>query len=410
MAQADNRGPHGRVGHYDNPYKVAEWSRAPGGGVHCEPLVLETPDRAIAHGWLYSRGGEDTVVCLMHPRANFSHHYVVPGLVERGYAVFCENSRWLNNDATLVHEVVLLDVAEGIRAMRERFDRVVLCGNSGGGSLYTFYIDQASRTDGSRLTDTAAGDHFDLNRFDLPMPDAMIYLAAHTGEGHFLLSAIDASVVNDADPLSCDPTFDPYDARNGFMTPPEPTHYPPEFVARYRAAQRARVERLDAEARRRVDRRHAARAAGDRRTAIATDFMCVYRTDADLRSVDPAIDPSERSYGSLWGARPDLINYGAVGFGRIVAPEAWLSTWSGLSSRANILQTGVRMTLPALMVTYNGDHCIFPSDHADIATALHSAGSGFALPRVDLPADHYGFPDHLGREPATAVIAEWLAG
>ena len=43
---------------------------------------LLTQDRAVSQGWLYSRGGEDTVVCLMHPRANFSHHYLVPGLVE----------------------------------------------------------------------------------------------------------------------------------------------------------------------------------------------------------------------------------------------------------------------------------------------------------------------------------------
>ena len=131
------------IGRYDNPYRVAVWDREPPAGTRCEPLLLETPDRALAQGWLYSRGGEDTVVCLMHPRADFAHHYAVTGLVERGYAVFCENSRWLNNDATLLHEVVLLDVAAGVAAMRERFDRVVLCGNSGGGSLYTFYLHQA---------------------------------------------------------------------------------------------------------------------------------------------------------------------------------------------------------------------------------------------------------------------------
>jgi len=42
------------------------------------------------------------------------------------------------------------------------------------------------------------------------------------------------------------------------------------------------------------------------------------------------------------GTRPDWINYGAVGFGRVVSPEAWLSTWSGLSSRAEIPTTGAR--------------------------------------------------------------------
>jgi pimeloyl-ACP methyl ester carboxylesterase len=125
-----------RAGHYDNPYAVAEWSRPPPTGTSCEPLVLETADRAVAGWWLYARGGETTAVVLVHPRANFSHHYAVPGLVDAGYAVLCLNTRWLNNDSTLLHEVVLLDVA----ALRERYDRVVLCGNSGGGSLLTFYV------------------------------------------------------------------------------------------------------------------------------------------------------------------------------------------------------------------------------------------------------------------------------
>jgi hypothetical protein len=390
---------------------VAEWDREPPAGARCEAYQLVTADRAVAQGWLWSRGGEDTVVCLMHPRANFSHHYLVPGLVEAGFAVFCENSRWLGNDSTLIHEQVLLDVAAGVAAMRRRFGRVVLCGNSGGGSLYTFYLDQALAPAGERLRDTAAGDPFDLNGFELPPADAMVYVAAHPGEGHFLLCAIDPSVTDESDPVSCDPALDLYAPVNGFREPPAETRFAPEFLARYRAAQHVRVERIDAEARARVARRREARArwretgaAADRRASIATEFMVVYRTDADPRCVDLTLDPSERDYGSLWGVRPDWINYGAVGFGRVVSPEAWLSTWSGLSSRAEIARTGRRMTLPCLFVSYTGDNCIFPSD-AD--TIVRSLGTR-RLERVDLPADHYGFPSERGRIPAAAAIAEWL--
>jgi hypothetical protein len=401
-----------RIGRYDNPYLVAEWHRDPPPGTRIEPLILETADRAVAGGWLYARGGEDTVVCVMHPRANFSHHYVVPGLVDAGYAVVCENSRWLNNDATLVHENVLLDVAAGITKMRERFDRIVLCGNSGGASLYTFYLHQALAPPGERLDDTAAGDPLDLNRFELPPADAMVYLAGHPGEGHFLLHAIDASVTDERDPVSCDPALDLYDPANGFVEPPGETRYEPEFLARYRDAQRARVERIDTLARQRVERRRAARARGagggslaDRRAAIATEFLTVYRTDADPRCVDRSLDPSARDYGSLWGVRPDWINYGAVGFGRIVSPEAWLSTWSGLSSRAEIAATGARMTLPALMVSYTGDNCIFPSDDDLIARSLATE----RLERVSVPGDHYGFPAGPGRDQAVSAVADWLA-
>jgi hypothetical protein len=398
-----------RVGRYDNPYAVAEWSRSPPAGTACEPLVLETADRAMAGGWLYARGGETTAVMVVHPRANFSHHYIVPGLVEAGYAVLCVNTRWLNNDSTLLHEVVLLDVAAGVAALRERYDRVVLCGNSGGGSLLTFYLEQAQAADGTRLTDTAAGDPFDLNRFDLPDADAMVYLAAHVGEGHYLLHAIDASVTDEHDPVSCDPALDLYDPTNGFVEPPGETRYQPEFLARYRAGQRARVERLDTIARDRVAQRRAARArweetssAADRRRSIATEFLTVYRTDADPRFVDLSLDSSRRTVGSLWGVRPDWINYGAVGFGRVVSPEAWLSTWSGLSSRASIARAGPGMRLPALVVSYSGDHGIFPSDTELIASSLGAP----RVDRVEVDADHYGLPS--GRDDAVAAIADWI--
>jgi len=393
-----------RIGRYENPYLGAEWHRPLPPGTHCEPLQLVTPDRAVAHGWLYARGGERTVVCLMHPRANFSRHYAVPALVDAGFAVLCENSRWLNNDATLIHERVLLDVAEGLRAARKRYERVVLIGNSGGGSLYTFYLSQALAPPGGRLRDIAAGEPLDLNEFDLPGADAMIYLAAHAGEGHYLLRAIDPSLADEGDPLSCDPTLDLYDPANGFAEPPAESRYAAEFLARYRAAQRARVARIDAIARARIAARQAARARGDRRAAIATDFLLVYRTDADPRSVDLSLDPSKRDYGSLWGRRPDLINYGPVGFSRVVAPEAWLSTWSGLSSRAEIAQTGRRMTLPALVIQYTGDNAIFPSDTDLIARSLGSR----QVERRAIDGDHYGFPVEVGRDGALEEIVAWI--
>jgi len=318
--------------------------------------------------------------------------------------VLCVNSRWLNNDATLIHERVLLDVAEGVRAARQRYERVVLIGNSGGGSLFTFYLSQALAPAGARLRDTAAGEPLDLNAFELPAADAMVYLAAHAGEGHYLLHAIDPSLADEGDPLSCDPSLDLYDPANGFAEPPQPSRYTPDFLALYRAAQRARVARIDAIARARVARRQAARARGDRRAAIATDFLLVYRTDADPRYVDLSLDPSQRDYGSLWGRRPDLINYGAVGFSRVVAPEAWLSTWSGLSSRAEIALTGPRMTLPALLIEYTADNAIFPSDTEHIARSLGSR----QIERRAIDGDHYGFPAERGRDGALEEIVSWM--
>ena len=79
--------------------------------------------------------------------------------------------------------------------------------------------------------------------------DAMVYVAAHRGQGRILLDAIDPSVVDERDPMSCEPSLDMYDTRNGFVEPPAWSSYSAEFLERYRAAQVERVRRLDAVAR-----------------------------------------------------------------------------------------------------------------------------------------------------------------
>ena len=291
------------------------------------------------------------------------------------------NSRWLNNDATLIHEQVLLDVAAALgrgaaRATTGWCSSATAAARRCSPSTCT----RRSRPSGERLTDTAAGDPFDLNRFDLPGADAMVYLAGHPGEGHFLLHAIDPSVVDEDDPVSCDPALDLYDpgervrraARRAARTTTE-------FLDRYRAAQRARVERIDAtgaaprsragEAAPRAVGRDARPRRPARRRSRPTSCACTAPTPTRAAWTCRSTRPT-RGYGSLWGTRPDWINYGAVGFGRVVSPEAWLSTWSGLSSRAEIPTTGARMTLPSLLVSYTGDNCVFPSDDELIASSL----------------------------------------
>ena len=62
------------------------------------------------------------------------------------------------------------------------------------------------------------------------------------------------------------------------------------------------------------------------------------------------------------------------------------------------------MTLPAFMVSYSGDHGIYPSEADAIAGALATE----RLARVEVDADHYGFPAADGREVAIAAIADWL--
>jgi hypothetical protein len=398
-----------------------EFRGEPPAGTTVEALAFETEDRANSHGFLWLPPGQrpNTVLAFMHPRADFTRHYAVPPLLTAGYAVLTQNSRTVGNDSMLVHEQILLDVAAGLRRLRELgFRTIVLVGNSGGGSLYTFYIAQAHAAGGQRLGDTAAGDPLDLNQYTMPRVDGIVYLAAHPGEGLFLLHAIDPSVTDEDDPVACDAALDMYDPANGFKQPPAESRYRSDFLTRYRAAQHDRVARIDTRARALVATRRDARTqiGADPtdvrawRTAIAVKFMTVYRTEADPRYTDLSLDPSRRDYGSIFGYRPDLINYGPFGFARVVTPEAWLSTWSGLTSRAAIPATGAAVDVPALVIDYSADNSCFASDAKLIYDSLATTQKTLTT----VPGDHYGHPapgtSAWGRDLALARIVEWLRG
>jgi pimeloyl-ACP methyl ester carboxylesterase len=412
-----------RLGRYDNPYKCVSY-RSIDAAVRQEPVLLEASDGGLSHGILYSQGHPRTVVCFMHPKADMSRHYAIPALVDAGYAAFGQNSRWMNNDELCVHENLLLDVAAGVRFLRQRgFEKIVVCGNSGGGSLYAFYIAQSVTTPPQRLTQTPAGDYLDLNVHDLPAVDGYINLAAHLGEGKILMMMIDPSVTDENDPLSCDPSLDPFRPENGYRQPPDSSQYAPEFVERYRAAQRTRVARIDAIARDFLQQRNEARGSmatadfGKRpwteqawalRRAVLCPYMIVYRTEADLRMFDLSLDPSERDAGSLFSYRPDLSNYMEFGFGRVQTPRAWLSTWSGLSSNADVVKNAPKITVPSLVIYYRGDNAIFPSDAKAAFDAIAAADKQLA----SAPGDHYGFAvgtqERRGAPEALRQVVEWM--
>ena len=274
-----------------------------------------------------------------------------------------------------------------------------------------------------RLTHTPAGDPLDLNAYDLPPVDGYINLAAHLGEGQILLQMIDPSVTDEFDPLSCDPSLDPFNPDNGYRLPPESSRYAPEFVERYRTAQVARVRRLDEIARAYLAQRTAARAqfgtpaflaralaeqAPTLRQAVLCPYMIIYRTEADLRALDRSLDPSERDAGSLFSYRPDLTNYMEFGFGRVQTPRAWLSTWSGLSSNADVVRNAARITVPSLVLYYRGDNAIFPADARTAYAAIAAADKHLAA----APGDHYGFgigtQQRTGAPVALEQMVTWL--
>ncbi|MGD1327660.1 alpha/beta hydrolase [Pandoraea pnomenusa] len=403
-------------------------------GATTRNVVLRTADGAATSGALYAAGASDTVVCIMHPREFMACHYLIPDIVGAGYAAWTQAPRAVGNDMRLEHELALFDVAAAMRFLRDAgFRRIALLGNSGGSGLYALYVQQSGLAPEARIERTPGGRPTRLAALDMPVVDGVVFVAPHPGQGALLQSCIDPSVTDEHDALSVDPTLDPFDGANGYVArradadasvPSTPlstspsTRYAPDFVERYRAAQTARVARIDAMARDLIAARQAARerlrrdganaAAHVRRLAAHTPLMTVWRTDADLRCFDLSLDPSDRRFGSLWGSDPFASNYGSVGFGRVCSPEAWLSTWSGLSSNALLSKTASAIVQPTLLIEYTGDQACFPSVIADIHASLGASHKTHRRVR----GDHHGRAlapgEEAGRYVAGRLLQDWL--
>lgn len=378
---------------------------------------LTTHDGQAVQGLLYSRGPSRKVVFLMHPREFIATHYLVPDVLDAGWACWVQGARSIGNDLRLEHEFAVHDVAAGMLHLRSLgFETVVLLGNSGGAGLFAFYNQQSLSSPARRIPRTPAGRPTGLDTAALPVADGVVLVSPHPGQGMLLMNALDPSVTDESDPFSRDTSLDPFSAANGFHAPPESSRYGADFVARYRAAQRDRVARLDSRALALVEQKQAARSryktsrnAQDKALASHGAIFTVWRTDADLRCWDLALDPSDRLVGSLWGADPAVSNLGSVGFGRIVTPESWLSTWSGLSSNASMQKCAASIEQPALLVEYSGDNCVFPAD----VDAIYADMRSTRKVRHCVRGNHHGQALDDGEDPGQVIagrhLSRWLA-
>ena len=380
------------------------------------PHVLFTQDGQRTLGFLFSRGGETSVVCMMHPREMIVTNYLVPDILDAGCACWVQGPRSVGNDLRLEHEIALFDVAAGMSHLKALgFHKTILLGLSGGAGLYAFYNQQSLTAPQARIAQTPGGRPTKLAGLDMPVADALVFVSPHPGQGKLLMAGIDPSVVDEAQPLQSDAALDPFNPKNGFRRPLDSSSYAPEFMERYRAAQIRRVEKLDAFSRDLIAEKMAARKrlkeAPNRddkwRSSYAPVFN-VWRTDADLRCWDLSLDPSDRRIGSLWGPDPTVSNLGSVGFARVVTPESWLSTWSGLSSNASFEKCGTSVEQPTLLVAYTGDNCVFPGDLKTLFDGLKTSQKT----RVDVRGNHHGLPLAAGEEAgqihAGLTIQHWL--
>jgi pimeloyl-ACP methyl ester carboxylesterase len=278
--------------------------------------------------------------------------------------------------------------------IRRGAEAVVLLGNSGGGSLMA------------------------MANAELEIGDGWIGMAAHPGEGVFMLQVIDPSVADEHHPFSTVAELDMYHPDNGWRPWPEPCSYDPAWVLRYRAAQVERVARIDAIAKASiadaldvVPELRGVDSAADpirwrelRRRAVFTKYLTIYRTLADPAYLDLSIDPDVRPMGSLF-AFPDPFdaNYGRGGLARTMTARGWLSTWSGLSSGAKLADTMPNVTVPTLLVHPTADTEIRVWQAEEIVDAAGADDVTY----IEMPGAPHYLEGH--RRESMAHVADWLA-
>ena len=182
-------------------------------------------------------------VLLIHRVNNYLGHLAAWQLAERGFVVLAMNSRFDNNEASVVWEVIAQDVRTGVEYLRKQrgIRKVILFGHSGGAATLSFYQAVAEQgpaycTDPQRLTRCGT------ELANLPKADGLILVDASLGNPIGLLRGLNPAVKTEGDPASIDPALDPFNPANGFS--PAGSTYSDEFKKKYYAAQSARMNRL----------------------------------------------------------------------------------------------------------------------------------------------------------------------
>lgn len=349
--------------------------RAGAGGHPCQGLYHHSPGRR-----------PNIAVIATHYQIDFSEHYIADYLAARGIGFLGWNTRFRGFESSFLLDHALVDIGIGVRWLRETqgVQIVVLLGNSGGGSLMAAYQSQAIEPNVTPLGGMRPAAGLD----DLPPADGYIASAAHPGRPDVLTAWMDGAVIDENDPVASNPELDLFGDRN-------PPPFSPEFVARYRAAQVARNQRITDWARDELVR---VRAAG-----FSDRPFTVMRTWADPRMVDPTLEPTGREPNMCYAGVPAQANRSPRGIAASCTLRNWLGMWSLETAQTRAEPHLARITDPALVINADRDTGVFPSDAACITAALASAD----VTTCSIDSDHY-FTTPGARDEQADIIAEWI--
>jgi pimeloyl-ACP methyl ester carboxylesterase len=325
------------------------------GKVNLEGQLLRSPGRP-----------SKTVYIFMHPTSTLQLLPMPTALADVGLHVLCAASRYAKNDSALIMEKVAIDLGQWLRHAREvlGYERVILVGWSGGGSLSLFYQAQAEKTD---ITHTPAGDLVDLTAEKLQPADGVIFVAAHLSRAETLTEWIDPSVTNELDPDTRNLALDIYSPE----CPAQPP-YTAAFIATFRAAQIARNRKITAWCQEMLERLRKANTGEMERAFV------VHRTMCDVRWLDLSVDPNGRRLGHCYMGDPRAVNVGPVGLARFSTLRSWLSQWSyDLSNAKGPANAAKIRRTPVLQIENTADEAVPATHNPTIYAALATQDKRF---------------------------------
>ncbi len=329
--------------------------------------------------------GDGTTVCVfMHPASVMNMLPFPATLARAGVPVLTAHSRYCNFDFNLVMEHCVADLGAVVAHCKESlgFDRVVLCGWSGGGSLATYFQSEAERPElGLGLTPA----------------DALVCIAAHAGRARILTECLDPTVYllargsHPEEEARLTTEFDLFSGNsdNNNSNSRAIASSSPDFLRRYRAAQVARNRRITAWC-----RQHPGQS------------FVVHGTMADPRWVDPAVDPNDRTQPfDCYLGDPRVANDAPTGLARFSSSASWLSQWSLEASRGDGVAHMRNVSVPTLIVENGADNGVPPTHVREMYAAAAARDKSYY--RV-AGATHYYSNQKAKLAEAVGTVVAWL--
>ena len=324
------------------------------------------PCQGVYH--LPARARPTTAFIATHYNVDFSEHYLAEYLAARGYGFLGWNTRFRGAEAYFLLDHALAEIAVGVQWLRDQgIERVVLLGNSGGGSLMSAYHSQGVEPN----IRPAARAHRRRGRADVAgrRPVRVRRRPSRAGRRSSPTGWTRRSPTR--------PTSRRSTRRSTRSTRRTDRRTSAEFVARYREAQRARNARITAWCHAELDRLE--------EHGLHDRLFTMARTWADLRMIDGALDPSDRRTPWCYLGDPKRANSGAFGIGAVSTCRTWLNMWSLTDSDCGAATHLARLDVPTLLVQPSADNGVFPSQAQEIFDGIAAKDKQFET----IDGDHY---------------------